>query len=337
MDSLTAHTKTQRTYDLLTSCDDNLALLLLPQIASMRESLGGYNVNLHLAHSSITPEHIAQIADFSFDCGVNFFEHLITDNSKYKIIAEGGGIWPPEAYYPLLANEYLTCDRAMYFDAGDVIFNGDIARYYFEDFRDNILIATPIALFMDKDDNPLPFSEQLLTNKENIKRVSRGIINSGSYILNLEIMREINLCAKDFIGIKDGLAKLLGTTENLYWGDQGLISMAFLGKILMPTLPYTHNVYFMPYNFCVWFYDRFDYLWYEPFVIHFAAGRGKPWKSTFKPDEIKKIIENAESGNPPEALRYSKDFYDLYFRYAKLTPVYDFIKETAINNANKNI
>jgi lipopolysaccharide biosynthesis glycosyltransferase len=38
----------------------------------------------------------------------------------------------------------------------------------------------------------------------------------------------------------------------------------------------------MPYNFCLWFYDRAEELfggklWYEPKIVHFA-GAPKPWK-----------------------------------------------------------
>jgi lipopolysaccharide biosynthesis glycosyltransferase len=323
------------TIDLLTSCDDKLAEYLLPQIASMSESFKKYNVNFHLAHCQVTEEHIALIEEYSKSVGINFIEHKITDNSKFDVIAAGGGVWPAEAYYSLDAHNYLECDRVLYFDAGDVIFDGDIARYYFEDFGGNYLIATIAAYLLDNE-KKLPFKPESLTDEKRINRVLRGIINSGSYVMNLSLMRESELTLDNFIKVKDNLALILGKTENLYWGDQGLIGMSFLGDIRFPTEDYIHNVYFMPYNFCLWYFEKLEYLWYEPFVIHFAAGKGKPWKSLFSEEELRRIIDNAENGEPPAIKRFKEDFYDLYFRYAKLTPVYDKIRQTSLSNVNQN-
>jgi lipopolysaccharide biosynthesis glycosyltransferase len=325
-----------KTYDLLTSCDDNLAIYLLPQIASMKASFIDSNVNFHLAHSRISPENIALIADFSKECGINFIEHKITDNSLYEELAKSGGEWPPEAYYSLGAHTYLDCERVLYFDAGDILFDGDIARYYFEDFGNNYLIATNVA-FLTEGNRILPFKAEVMTDITHIKRVLRGILNSGSYVMNLELMRKNNLGAKEFIGIRDDLTELFGTTENLYWGDQGFIGMAFFGRILFPAGDYIQNVYYMPYNFCVWYFEKLDFLWYEPFVIHFAGGKGKPWKSLYSIEEIGRIIENAENGEPPIIKRFAADFYDTYFRFAKSTPVYRKIKQAALSAAEKNI
>jgi lipopolysaccharide biosynthesis glycosyltransferase len=324
-----------RTYDLLTSCDDNLAPLLLPQIVSMSESFGNYNVNLHLAHSRITPEHIEQIAEFAKSNGINFIEHIITDNSKYDIIAEGGGEWPVEAYYSFDAHNYLDCERVLYFDAGDVVFDGDIARYYFEDFKNNLLIATTITYLSDGDEY-LPFEQSSLRSAKQIKTVMRGIINSGCYVMNLSLMRDINLKLDDFIDIKEALKTMLGIDKDIYWGDQGLLGMACFGNIRFPANPFINNVYYMPYNFCIWYYDKFDYLWYEPYVIHFAAGKGKPWKPSFTTDELREILDNAENREPPAIKKYVQDFYEGYYRFAKLTPVYDLIKNKALENAQNN-
>jgi hypothetical protein len=44
--------------NLLTSCDDNLSIYILPQIASIAENTVGNPVNYYLFHTRIKTEHI---------------------------------------------------------------------------------------------------------------------------------------------------------------------------------------------------------------------------------------------------------------------------------------
>lgn len=97
---------------------------------------------------------------------------------------------------------------------------------------------------------------------------------------------------KENAGAKDynfGLSEFNSTTtnnfrkrKNIFWGDQGLLSAAFVGDVWGYEFPEIRDLWHMPYNFCLWYYDRKnekpDYI---PAIIHYAGTAFKPWKGKY--------------------------------------------------------
>ena len=151
----------------------------------------------------------------------------------------------------------------------------------FMDFSNHLIIATP-ARFKIVNDKLEIYDSEDLYDLSLCDGITRGVFNSGSYIMNLKLMRQIGFSEKDYLAFAETLAQLkkviaIKEHEYAYWGDQGFLSAFFLGKIKYCGYPAITNLWYMPFNFCLWYYDRMDKApWYTPVIIHFA-GAPKPW------------------------------------------------------------
>ncbi|GAY77986.1 hypothetical protein NBRC111894_3540 [Sporolactobacillus inulinus] len=117
--------------------------------------------------------------------------------------------------------------------------------------------------------------------EEGFPSICRGLFNSGSYIMNLNKIRAAQLTIDDFVAFSQMLCTYSKKkdTSNIYFGDQGLLSAAFVGDIKIFNYPHICNLWYMPYNFCIWYYDRMrESPPYQPVIVHFAADiKIKPW------------------------------------------------------------
>jgi len=297
------------TINIMTSCDDGYAKYILPQIASIAENLKQYKVNFYLFHSRIQPQNIELLRNYceSFQ-NIVFNEVIVHDFELYEQLYPGQIGWTYEMYYSLCCHKYLpeTVDRILYIDAGDVYINGDISDYYFCDFENKNLMVT-LALF--KNEGSL-YSENDLENDKDLETIARGLFNSGSYMINVEKFREENISMGNYLQITEILMQRI-KKPNPWFGDQGLLSVAFVGSIKYYMYPQIQNIWFMPYNFCLWFFDQAKDLWYEPKIIHFAGVDFKPWQVRFSGDYApcclkEKLIE----------------FYEAWWKYCFKTPIY---------------
>ena len=108
------------------------------------------------------------------------------------------GWWPDETAYWICAHLYLpeNLDRVLSVNAGDVMFDGDLAPFYFEDFEGKPLIVTmeqPIGYqSIDEEGRVHGFSRDDLWNASSQQRemILQGLFNSGSVLINLQYMRE---------------------------------------------------------------------------------------------------------------------------------------------------
>ena len=105
---------------------------------------------------------------------------------------------------------------------------------------------------------------------------------------------------------------------NIYWGDQGFLSAAFVGDIHLYKYPEVQNLWYMPYNFCLWYYDRVNIMpSYTPAIIHFA-GAIKPWKMKY-PIQIERFIVPNEVHSFKELKIGQAEWYYQWHEYAFLT------------------
>lgn len=308
-------------YNIMTSCDNNLIRYVTIQIYSISKSLKDSIVDFYLLHRNI-PDDSLQLFEALCDRlgNVSFHEIRIPEAEKYDVIARHGGNWCGEAYFSLCAHQLLPehVKRVMYIDAGDILLAGDISSFYHCDFEGQALLAT--AIWYKKCGEVLvPFEEKDLYDMlVGFRVICRGLFNSGSYLMNLDKLREAQLTINDWIDFSQMLCILSGEedTSHIYWGDQGFLSAAFVDDIKLYGYPQIKSRLYMPYNFCLWYYNEAESPPpYDPAVIHFA-GAPKPWKMRF-PD----ILERFPAGDISfDTLKNGQaQWYDQWYEFAVCT------------------
>jgi hypothetical protein len=171
-----------------------------------------------------------------------------------------------------------------------------------------------------------------MSNDEHLTGIKRGVFNSGSYVINVDQFRVDRLTINDFVYVSKILHERFPNEKQVYFGDQGLISVAFLGDIRYFAYPEIKNLWYMPYNFCLWFFDRMDELGYEPRILHFAGVAFKPWQARFSVDTLKKYNFKTDFNNvyAPFYMKYKQiEFYEKWWGYCRSTPVYEELNDRA--------
>ena len=319
--------------NIMTSCDDNLSKYILPQLASIGKNLSDYDVHFYIVHSRILPNNVQLLKDFANDIGIMFHEIMVEKNIPFyeSLVKTGGGQWPHEAYFTLRVQDYLPddVDRIIYIDAGDVIIDGDIAPYYFDDFECNSIIATPLGFKTD------PVSkEPILYTSDDILEVSRNgsLFNSGSYIMDVEKYRKEGYTIDDYLYLDDVLKKNAEPGRLPYFGDQGFLAAAFVGDVKFFGYPKHKDPSYMPYNFRSSYWGLFQgEPTYVPIVLHYALV-SKPWVVRFSDEVINTVIDdpNFVSNHliapiPPLAYMTPQHLRlgEVWWRYAENTPIYE--------------
>ena len=322
--------------NIMTSCNNNIAKWILPQLVSIDENLRDYEVHFFLLHNRIDAETVKLLADFSGEhTSINFHEVIVDTNMllyEEMVVKSGIEKWPYETYFTLRVQDHLPddVDRVMYIDTGDVIINGDIAPYYFDDFEGFSLIVTPVSFKTDPDTNALiPFSsDDILTVCKN-----GSLFNSGSYVINVEKFRKEGYTVDDYLYLAEVLSQQGTPGERAFFADQGFLNAAFAGDVKLYGYPENTDPSYMPYNFRTSYWGMFkkETLDYTPIIIHYAIV-SKPYVVRFTEEEIVTIIDKQGFvGNllitpivplgkiSPQHLRLCEVWWD----YARKTPIYD--------------
>ena len=341
--------------NIMTSCDDNLAKFLLPQLNAIEKNLSNMDVHFYLFHHRISMSNINMIKNYADSLkNITFHEIKVNDIESYKIIAKNGGKWPEEAYFSLCCQNYLPdIDRILYIDAGDIIINGDISPFYFDDFEDKSLIVTGVNFKNSPDGLSMSvFTSDDMNTPKFMRYITEGwAFSAGCYVINLEKMRANNLGMDYFINISNELAQNIINGKNPesttpYVGDQGFITVCFINdvkyfgySIIEETPQYRQHFswgvvrsLYMPYHFTWYAYEYAPSYTYTPIVLHYcASGTGKPWVARFSMDEIKQYEEKVKKySNLPDRKMYAPFFMkhqqqemcEVWWEYCKNTEIY---------------
>jgi lipopolysaccharide biosynthesis glycosyltransferase len=308
-------------YNIMTSCDDNLAPYVAVQLTAMAQNMKTAMVDFYFFHSRVSRKNIEMLTALCGKLGtIRFHEILVPDADIYAELAKYGNGWTGEAYYSLCAHRLLPeeVDRVMYLDAGDTLVLEDVGPYYNYDFQGKSLMVTS-SKYKRVDGEVRMLDEQDLGDKDaGLPAVLRGIFNSGSYVMNLEKMRKDGLTLADYRYLADKLHEALGKDE-VYWGDQGLLSAAFVGDVRCFGYPEIPNIYFMPFNFCLWYYDHNDARpSYSPSVLHFAGTAFKPWNGSY-PIFLNRFQKSDQLRSLGELRMGQVEYFYLWHEYAILT------------------
>lgn len=302
-----------KSINIMTSCDDRLAPYILPQITGIGVNLSHLNVNFYLFHYRITQENVKNIRDYAGQfSNITFHEVIVNDLNFFEKLAKNGGNFPVEAYFYLNCHEYFSkeIDRVLYIDAGDIIINGDISEYYFDDFEGKSFIITPDEFAELVNGKPRPLGVEDLNSPHQVNIMRHSYVNSGCIVVNLNKFREegralISRClhfAKKIGKMK--LPPIQGKSNMLYLGDQGILGVAFIGDMkffgfeiikktmdsypvfLSGTHKYIRNL-FKPYNFTQYHYNEKESCWFAPAVLHYASPHLKPWHHKYSLNDLK--------------------------------------------------
>ncbi|MDR0987634.1 MAG: hypothetical protein LBL98_08095 [Ruminococcus sp.] len=242
--------------NILTSTDNNLVPHLFTQLRNIADNLlPKYNVNFWLFHYRIPKADIEELTAYSEFLGIKFHEVFVYDFEDYKVLTKGtDDRYPYESYFYFCAHRYLPehIERALYIDAGDIIFSGDIEEFYFAPFEGNFIIA---SIAVSKRQELYTFDD--LSIEDWYIDIVHEYINSGSLVLNLQLMRIFNIDLRFYENVTNFMMSksFILQTDNpdvqvYYYYDQGLIAAAFVGQIKF--FEYEHFGFqplHMPYNF----------------------------------------------------------------------------------------
>jgi hypothetical protein len=139
-------------------------------------------------------------------------------------------------------------------------------------------------------------------------------------MMNLDKMRQDGLTLADYQYLVDRLRQTFGTEKKeIYFGDQGLLSAAFVGDVCCYGFPQIRDIWYMPYNFCLWYFDLVhEKPNYRPAILHFAGTAFKPWNGTY-PIFVKRF-EQSERRHPLSELKVGQaEYFYLWHEYAIVT------------------
>ncbi len=311
-------------YNIVTSSDQTLVPQIAVSITAMAKNLAHARIAFYLLHSQIEPKSIELLSALCGGYGnIEFHEIQVEAPERFDPLVRAGR-WLRETYFPLCAHELLpdTLDRALYLDAGDTLVLGDIAPYYNCDFEDNFLVVTG-EKFKEEQGQLFTFSPDDIRVPLFCSRICSGLFNSGSYVINLKKMREEGLDLSFYYALTEKLrasGQRADDEGSVYFGDQGLLSAAFVGRVKYYGYPQIRKLWYWPYNFLLGYYDYFDKKPdYQPAILHFAGVPIKPWRVNYPifPNRFKMA-----GGNPRELSELKPmqlEYYFLWLEYLLLT------------------
>lgn len=308
-------------YHIITSCDEKPLDRITVLIYSISLNLKDAYTDFYVLCRKPYEEKFKMLSELCSKLGNIAFHYIIIENPElYDELGKNGGGWCGEAYFSFCAHnadELKDTDRVLYLDAGDVIVTGDISDFYNCDFQGKSLIVHGIRY--KEVDNKLVYFDRDDMQGKYFPSVARGIFNSGSYVMNLKKMREDGLSINDYLYLKNVLAETFGReNKKIYFGDQGLLSIAFTGDIYTYNYENLRFAGYMPYNFCMWYYDNLHVKPdYAPAVVHFA-GSFKPWEIDY-PIYLSRYMEKDGLHKISELKLGQAEWYYLWHEYAMLT------------------
>ena len=302
----------------MTSCDGNLMKYIPVQLESISANLSNRQINFYLFHDGKNISYVDKLKVIHYD-NIKLYDVIVEDVPIYEAISRKGGQWCGAAYYSLCAQNYLPedMDRIWYIDAGDIIVTGDVDDYYFSDFEGKSLIVTSILFKIENGKSAL-FTRDDLVYKEYLKGIARGIFNSGSYIMNLNKMRKKNYSIQEYAHLAELIYNARGKLPRTFYGDQGFLSLIYVGDVKSFGYPEIMNPLYMPYDFGIWYFDKVETLDYEAKVIHYIGDNAfKPWLGKY-PTFLKRFQDEDNLKSFEKLNKNQVAYYDIWHKYALL-------------------
>lgn len=252
--------------DVMTSFAGRSLDAVQVMVLSLAETHPQDHIRLWLFEQDIPDSEIRAFGTFCASLGnVELRPLRVPDAASFRQLKELGGKPDSARFLWFVAHELLPDDlsRVIYLDAADIIVADDLVPLLTHPFLGKYLIAC-------REFNDLP--PLLIGNARRayrcgvpagmIRMVSRGLINSGAIVVNLDRLR------RERIGIGHYLqtAEWASTRLQLRFGDQGLFSLTHGSHYTRLHDRYNHRFWAEPVG----------RMMRDPAVLHYAGRIVKP-------------------------------------------------------------
>lgn len=316
--------------DVMTSIGGKDLDVLQVLLQSLSETHAQDQIEFWLFHLHLPPEQLAELDAFC-DGLPNLTLHVIhvQESREYALLSKLGSRPFGARFLWFTAHLYLPAEmsRIIYLDPLDTIVTDDLMP-----FMHQPLMGKYLAACREAPSRPPHLSQPAMqargSSAAKILRLSKGVLNSGAIVLNLDQFRQ------DGIGVEDYIKTATWAQEaGLTFGDQGLYSL-------------THGSNYVRAH------DRYNYRFHDaptsqgrhnPAVIHFAGRIAKPFHLRLTPAQEQQILDHLEMTgakafrlNPNQTIRpYDLAYYRLWWQICARTPVYDRIAPIAGEYASR--
>ncbi len=277
---------------IMTNSSAGLMPTIFTQIEELYENMPERQIKCYIFHSSDAREAFESLRRASeVFPNIELISVIPPNEAIYdefcSIASWGGRQWPKNVFYWICAHLYLpeTMDRVFYFNAGDVMFDGDLAPFYFDDFEGNALLAGGMDWPQNfcKEISPsgevVRFSQEDFWNSDSLDRINGllvGGFNASSILINLDYMREHGYTEQTYIDFVHRINEKFPEAHIL--AEQGLMSVFFQDHTKFYGLKVFQDAWFRPFNLQNFYFSFTEGVepYYDVAIFHFTSP-DKPW------------------------------------------------------------
>ncbi|MCL2022911.1 MAG: hypothetical protein FWG82_00885 [Oscillospiraceae bacterium] len=301
----------KKTMNVLLSCDNRIAKYVPTLQVSLYENHPDIDVHIYFMYARVDENTVTVIEDFAGQHGMSFTK-IKVDNRDFEFFGKADPkrlhMFPYEAYYHMLAHEYLPedLDRIVYLDV-DTLCVGDLFEWYSNDFQDHFYIAA-----------------------NRYGRHDFRAFNAGCFLINLNKMCAENIDL-DFYAKK--VEQIVSLKLNIT-GDQETVGFSFRqynnnGFLVLPKEEKqpTGGINFMPRRNrnCLFGERQFPDLR----IIHYTYH--KPWKYVLENSQKDNLLPLCIRDGVPATVDFDYSvatdsflkLFNMYWDYASKAPFYD--------------
>lgn len=313
--------------DVMTSIGGNDLDVLQVMLQSLSESHPRDRIEFWLFYLHYGPEKLAEISEFCAGLpNLNLNLVPVGNRADFAQLSKLGGRPYGARFLWLVAHLHLPQDlkRIIYLDPLDTLVTDDLLPFLTQPLMGRYLAACREAPYSPPRLSPPAIKAHARgASADKILWVSRGVLNSGAIVINLDRFR------RDGIGIGHYLKAGEWAKEemDLSFGDQGLFSL-------------THGSNYVQAH------DRYNYRFHDTprklrrtdaAVIHFAGRIAKPFHLRLTGDQEQEILDYLDRTgkgafrlNANQTIKaYDLAFYRQWWEVCARTPVHDRIAPPA--------
>lgn len=319
-----------RVLDVMTSCGGPNSDIAQVLIKSLSMTQPKDRINFWFFYLDVPEQTLASLKSYCDGLkNVSFRPVQVGEAAAFDELRRLGGKPDAERFLWFMAHRYLPArlDRVLYIDALDAIAVDDIRPFLFQNLGGKYLAACREGHLFTRRPVPVkPPARQAFENGDDLdtlRRMSRGLFNSGSIVINLKKMRQDNLDIEFYARTARWAAQEMG----LSFGDQGLFSLAHGSNFKLAA-------------------DRYNYRFFaaraatspiRPSIVHYAGHIRKPFRLRFTAEQENAILDHL-SRKGAEHLRLGENqqiwphyfaHYRAWWAICQTTPVHDTISGRA--------
>lgn len=313
--------------DVMTSLGGTDLDVLQVLLQSLAETHSQDRIEFWLFYLRLAPEGLAALSRFVTGLQ-NVTLHLVQvrEREEFELLSKLGQRPYGERFLWYTAHLYLPADlkRIIYLDPLDTIVTGDLLPFLTQPLLGNYLAACREAPFAPPViSGPARQATARGATRGKILRLSKGIMNSGAMVINLDKLR------RDGVGIKAYIETAAWAREEmgLSFGDQGLFSLTHGSNYVR-----AHDRYNFRFNLAPPRWARI-----RPAVVHFAGRIAKPFHLRLTEEQERQIKAHLNatgarslSINPTQTIKQDDlAYYRSWWEICARTPVYGRIAPVA--------